>query len=46
MKSEPLTSQDEAALHQELALGTRICEFYLDRVDNVVLPTIDEVLDC
>jgi len=45
MTIEPLTSQDHAALLQELALGRRICEFYLDQPAEPVFDTIDRVLD-
>lgn len=45
MTVEPLTAQDEAALRQELALGRRVCEFYLDSAGSSDFETIDRVLD-
>jgi len=45
MTIEPLTVQDQAALQQELALGRRIFEFYLDQPADPTFDAIDRVLD-
>ena len=45
IKIEELTASDAAALQRELALGDRICRFYIDDPSPRNLSELDRVLD-